>query len=165
MSIPRRLWTFAVIPLAALVLIAPRRPDLPGSLSFRIEVDGQSVGQFKSLDGPTVSFEVVEFRDGNDPLETARKLPGRIKYPDIVLKRGYVNRSYFENWIQTIREGNKDFRKNISVVILEKDLTEVARYNLYNCWPSTWKFSSLDGKGNDVLVEEVVVVIEYFEKA
>lgn len=165
MRISRRLWSFAVIPLAALALMAPKRPDPARHLSFRIEVDGQAVGQFAALDGPSISFEVVEFRSGNDPLEIARKLPGRIKYPDITLKRGYVSRSFFENWIQTLREGNKDFRKNVSVVIFENDLSEVARYNLYNCWPSTWKLSSLDGKGNDVLVEEVVITIEYFEKA
>jgi len=41
----------------------------------------------------------------------------------------------------------------------------VKRYNLYNCWPSSWKMSSLDGKGNDVLTEEEVVTIEYFEEA
>ena len=32
-------------------------------------------------------------------------------------------------------------------------------------FPESWEMSSLDGKGNDILTEEMVIVIEYFEEA
>jgi phage tail-like protein len=142
------------------------RPYPDPKLRYRIEVDGQSVGSFSSLDGPSLSFEVLEFREGGDPTAAPKKLPGRVKWGDVVLKRGFVNRSFFENWIRGMLEDpNKVPRKNLSLVVLDDSLTEVKRYNLYNCWPSSWKSSSLDGKGSGVLTEEVVVVIEYFEEA
>jgi phage tail-like protein len=142
------------------------RPDPARHLSVRIEVDGQSVGSFSSIDGPGLSFEVLEFREGNDPNATPRKVKGSIHWGDVTLRRGLMNRSFFENWIRSIQQDpTQEYRKNLALVILDDSQSEVTRYNLYNCWPSSWKLANLEGKGNDVLSEEVVVVIEYFEKA
>jgi phage tail-like protein len=145
--------------------MAPGRPYPGPKLRYRIEIDGQSVGSFSSLDGPSLSFEVLEFRDGSDP-KVARKIPGPAKWGNITLKRGFVNPSFFESWIRGMLEDpNKVPRKNLSLVVLDDGLNEVKRYNLHNCWPSSWRMSSLDGTANEVLVEEVVVTIEYFEEA
>lgn len=165
MNNSRRIWTLVLVPLAALALMAPKRPDFATSnSSFRLELDGASLGSFASLDGPGLAIEILEFREGGDPNANARKLPGRTTWANLTLKRGYVNQSFFESWIHQVREGAPNFRKNLSIVILDRHGAETARYNLYNCWPASWKLTSLDGKGNDVLVEEVVVAIEYFEK-
>ncbi len=43
--------------------------------------------------------------------------------------------------------------------------SEIKRWNCFECFPKSWKRSSLDGKGNDVLTEEMVIVIEWFEEA
>jgi phage tail-like protein len=146
--------------------MAPGRPGPSPKLRYRLEVEGQSVGSFSSLDGPSLSFEVLEFREGQDPNATPRKLKGRIHWGDVTLKRGFMNRSFFENWIRSIQQDpTKEYRKNLALVILDDNQSEVTRYNLFQCWPSSWKLTNLEGKGNDVLVEEVVVVIEYFAKA
>jgi len=164
-NLSRRIWTLAIVPLAALALMAPKRPDFARPASYRLELDGTSLGSFASLDGPGLAIEIVEFREGGDPNANVRKLPGRTTWSDITLKRGYVDQSFFESWIQQVREGAPNFRKNLSIVILGRHGAETARYNLFNCWPASWKLSSLDGKGNDVLVEEVVVAVERFVKA
>jgi phage tail-like protein len=144
--------------------MAPTRPDSASNSSFRLELDGTSLGSFASLEGPGLSIEILEFREGGDP-NAVRKLPGRTTWANLTLKRGYVNQSFFESWIHQVREGAPNFRKNLSLVILDHHGAETARYDLYNCWPASWKLSSLDGKGNDVLVEEVVVAVEQFVKA
>jgi len=164
MNLPRRIWTIAIVPLAALTLMAPARPDFHGA-SFRLELDGSSLGSFASLDGPGLSIEILEFREGGDPNAIPRKLPGRTTFANLTLKRGYVNQSFFESWIQQVREAAPNFRKNLSLVILDRRGVETARYDLFNCWPASWKLSSLDGKGNDVLVEEVVIAVERFVKS
>ncbi len=158
-----RIWTFLFLPLAAIALMAPRRPDASGNTSFRLELDGSSLGLFASLDGPGVDIEIREFRAGGDPI--SRKLPGRTTFRNLTLKRGYVNQSFFETWIDQVREGAPNFRRNLSLVVLDRSGNEVARYALFDCWPASWKLSSLDSKGNDVLIEEVVIAVESFEKA
>jgi phage tail-like protein len=143
--------------------MAPKRIDPARHASYRLELEGSSLGSFASLDGPGLSIEILEFREGGDP--NARKVPGRTKWLDVTLKRGYVNQSFFETWIQQVREGTPNFRKNLTLVVLDGRGVETARYNLYNCWPASWMLSSQDERANDILLEEVVIAVERFEKA
>lgn len=160
--------------LAGAALSAPTRRmesfgDPIGNYNFRVEIDGVDAGQFASVDGLSVEQEVVEYRDGDDYF--VRKRPGRVKYGDITLKKGYVATTVLNDWIEAARLGKGDYtRKNMSIVLHDNsDPTggeaEVQRWNLLECFPKSWKMSSLDGKGNDVLTEEVVVVVEWFEEA
>ncbi len=164
MSISRRIWTLGIIPLAALALMAPARPDFARKPGFRIELDGVSLGSWSKVSGLEVRIEVLEFREGSDPNAIPRKLPGRTTFANVTLERGYVNQSFFEAWIGQVREGAPGFRKNLSLVILDRSGAEAARYNLFNCWPASWELKTPDGKGGDVVMEEVVLAVEGFEK-
>ena len=157
-----RFWTLLIVSFAALALMAPKRPDPARNTSFRLELEGSSLGSFQSIDGLGISIEVVEFREGGDP--NPRKLPGRVSFPNVTLGRGYVNPSFFENWIQQARDGAPGFRKNLTVVVLDGRGTEVARYNLFECWPSSWKISSEDSKGNDVMTETLEITHQGFSR-
>jgi hypothetical protein len=42
---------------------------------------------------------------------------------------------------------------------------ELKRWNLLDAFPKSWKVSSADGKDNDALTEELVVIIEWIEEA
>jgi phage tail-like protein len=150
------------VSLASLALLAPKSADLGRNTSFRLELDGASLGSFHSIDGLGVSIEVVEFRDGSDPLP--RKLPGRVSVTDVTLKRGFVNPSFFENWIQQVRDGAPDFRKNLTLVVLNGRGGEVARYNFVAAWPKSWNLSSVDVKGNDIMTETVIIVHEGIQR-
>jgi phage tail-like protein len=141
--------------------MAPKRPA--GNTSFRLELEGNTLGSFASLDGPGVVIEVLEFREGGNPIP--RKLPGRTTIANVTLKRGYLAQSFFESWIQQVQDGVAGFRKNLTLVVLDGRGNETARYNLYNCWPSSWKLSSKDSRGTDVVLEEVVIAVEGFQKA
>lgn len=145
------------------------RPESPSPrFSYSVVIEGEDVGRFTAVDGLSIEVEVVEFRDGSDPL--IRKLPGRVKYGDITLKRGYVASSDLNDWIETARLGEGAFtRKNMSIILHDNSTpgapSEVKRWNLFETFPKQWKLSTLDGKGNDVLTEELVIVIEWFEEA
>ncbi len=164
MTISRRIWTLGLVPLAALALMAPARPDFARRPGFRIELDGSSLGSFTKLSGLEVEIEIVEFREGGDPSAIPRKLPGRTTFGNVTLQRGYVNQSLFEAWIGQVREGAPGFRKNLSLSILDRNGAETARYNLFNCWPASWELATPDGKGGDVVIEEVVLAVEGFER-
>ena len=91
-----------------------------------------------------------------------------MKYGDIILKKGYVANSMLSDWIQEAAQGEAD-RRTVSIVLIDTaapdGANEIKRWNLFGCWPKQWKMVPTDGEGNDVLTEEVVIVIEWFEEA
>lgn len=139
--------------------------DWIGNYNFRVEIDGIAAGYFTSVDGLNFEQEVIEFQDGDDML--LRKRPGRVKFGDITLKKGYMANTMVHDWLDQARVGDgrgQYQRKNISIVLHDNANEEIKRWNCYECFPKSWKMSSLDGKGNDVLTEELVFVLEWFEE-
>jgi len=162
--------------LAALVVVASLSPavaapdptrigndDIP-KYNFRLEIEGVDAGQFTAVDGLDIEQEVIEYQNGDDPL--TRKRPGRVSYGDLTLTREYTESSTLNDWIEDARLGSGDYtRKNIAIVLEDDQGNEIKRWNCFECFPRSWKLISLDGKGNDVLTEEIVIVIEWFEEA
>lgn len=132
---------------------------------FRVEIDGVVAGHFTALDGMGIEQEVIEYQDGNDPI--TRKRPGRVTYRDAVLKKGYVISTILNDWIEAARAEAPE-PTHVSIISLEiTDTGEVydgSRFELYDAWPRSWKLASMDGKGNDVMTEEVAFVMEWFDR-
>jgi len=143
--------------------------DPIGNYNFAVVIDGVAAGHFMGVDGLSIENEVIEYQDGDDPL--LRKRPGRVKYGDITLKKGFVASTVLNNWIEQSRNGHGQYqRKSMSIVLSDNAKpgegdSEVKRWNCFECFPKSWKMSALDGKGNDILTEEMVIAIEYFEEA
>ena len=57
----------------------------------------------------------------------------------------------------------KIVREKKEPVTFDLGVSSVKSWNLFGCWPKQWKINGLDGKGNDILTEEMVIVIEWFE--
>lgn len=150
---------FKLLP-ALLLLAAPAALARPGEYNFRVEIDGADAGQFTAVDGLSIEIEVVEYQDGTDPI--LRKRPGRTKYSNITLKRGYVSSNELWDWVQATRTEAAGYKKPVSLVLLDADTsTEVARYNFFECWPAKWKVGALDGTASNVMTEEITVVTEH----
>jgi phage tail-like protein len=154
---------------AGAMLSAPtRRVDLDhiGAYNFRLEIQDAAgafvpVGTFKAVDGLDSETEVIEYQDGDDLV--LRKRPGRVKYGDITLKKGYLNSRSIYEWRQQVI--SQELPKKAGRIILVDDANqEIARYNFFEAWPSKWKGTSLDGKGNDVLTEEIELAVEKIER-
>jgi len=170
----RSVFIFLGLVFCSFILAAPsHRPpqdfgDPIGNYNFRLEIDGVDAGQFTAVDGLSIEQEVIEYQNGDDPL--VRKRPGRVKYGDITLKKGYLATSVLNDWIEAARCGNGDYtRKNVSIVLVDNSTTiptELKRWNCFECFPKSWKLSQMENTfRQDVLTEELVIVIEWFEEA
>lgn len=140
-----------------------RRPhDHFGNFNFKVEIEGVTQAAFKTVDGLDSETEVIEYQDGDDII--LRKRPGRTKYSNIVLKRGYVDNKEFWQWRKGVIEGKVE-RKSGSVILCDDAGNEVMRYNFFEAWPCKWKGFQLDGKGTDVMAEEIELAVERIERA
>jgi phage tail-like protein len=128
---------------------------------FRIEIEGVTQGAFTAVDGLEVTVDVVTYADGSDLL--VRKRPGRVRYGNIVLRRGFVNSQELWNWFKAVADGNVERRAG-SIILGADDGSEVLRYNFFEGWPCRWKSFSLDASVSEALVEELEIVVERIER-
>lgn len=131
--------------------------------NFKLEIDGIISGGFKEITGLESEIEIVEYRDGTDPI--AHKRPGKAKYKNIVLKLDAADPAtkVVTDWYNAVARG-KDIRKQISIVVFNSDNQEVARYNLFEAWPCRWKAPELNSNSDTFIVEEIEFVVERVER-
>jgi phage tail-like protein len=138
-----------------------RTIDHIGHYNFKVEIEGVTQAAFKNVEGLDAETEVIEYQDGDDIV--LRKRPGRTKYSNIVLKRGYVASDELWKWRETVIKGKVE-RKSGSIILCNDTGNEVMRYNFFEAWPAKWKGMQLDGKGTDVAVEEIELAVEKLER-
>ncbi|WP_440948574.1 phage tail protein [Methanosarcina sp. T3] len=130
---------------------------------FLVEFDGIVQASFSEASGYGSDIEVVEFREGGDSA-AMRKLPGKVSYPDITLKRGITDSHELYDWHLAAVSGQIQ-RKNGSIIILDDTGTEKIRWNFFNAWPSKWHGPDLNSTGKDVAIESLTISCERLERA
>lgn len=142
--------------------MARREQDPIGQFNFIVEIEGLESSAFLSVSGLSSETEVLLFRSGNDRSAAVRKLPGLQKYGDVTLKRGYIGNNELYQWRQQIVNGNVD-RRSVSIILLNEQHEPVSRFNLFEAWPARWELSTLNAKGTDIAIEELVLAVERIE--
>ncbi|MFZ4578237.1 MAG: phage tail protein [Myxococcota bacterium] len=136
--------------------------DHQGAFRFRIEIEGIQVGAFTAVDGLNTTVELIEYQGGRDMF--ARQIPGRPKIAPVTLKKGYVNTAALWDWIQANMSGDLQFR-NVSVILLADDAQgELNRFDLIDCWPSSWRGWQLDAKSSNAMVEEIELQVRNIQR-
>jgi phage tail-like protein len=134
---------------------------LIGNYHFLLEIDGVVMGRFASVEDLSVEIEVLEFREGGDS-GVIRKVPGRTKYGDITLKRGYTATDDLWSWQQEVID-DPAVRKNGSIRVTSKNGTEILRFNFFDAWPSKYALGVESARGGDVAIEVLVLTVEGIE--
>lgn len=127
---------------------------------FRISVPGipTSIG-FTKLSGLSHEVTITEYDEGG--FDYTHKLPGRNKVAEIVAERGaYADNAFQEVLKQTLT--NPDMRTTVVVEYLNRYGTPVRTYKLAEAWVSKWEGSDFDAGSDDVAIEKMTIVFEYF---
>jgi phage tail-like protein len=137
--------------------------DFQGSF-FALEIDSINVGWFTGCSGLSLEFDTVSFKEGNGSMIIERKRPGKPKYSEVVLKRGFTADKALYDWFDEVVEASGPTPyKTGSVVIYGRDQNEVARFSLEECWPSKLSVSDLSAKSDDVMIEELTIQHEFID--
>ena len=138
----------------------PRRTtpkfDPYGNFSFLLEIDGITSAGFSECTGTSAEITPIEYREGNESL-TPRKLAGLFKVSNIVLKRGITDDLDLFNWFNAGATGDLDRKQAIpvSIVLLDEQRNEAARWNLLNAWPCKYVAADLKANANEIAIESV----------
>ncbi|MBD3884267.1 phage tail protein [Phormidium tenue FACHB-886] len=93
------------------------------------------------------------------------KLPGNAKSGNLTLRRGMTFSTAFWNWFQQVQEGKwADQRRDASLVIYSQGSEEVARFNFFRAWPTSYKITDVSARSSEIEVEELEVAFEDFAR-
>lgn len=142
------------------------REDPLVGFHFMIDVGGMITGYFTECNGLGSESEIIEQKVVNEKgVEVVVKIPGRLKWGDITLKRGITSSLDLWNWRKQVEDGDvKGARTNGSIVMFDQSLTEKARWNFLNGWPSKISGPAPKADSNEISLEELTVVHEYITR-
>ena len=145
--------------------MADREDPLVG-FKFGLEIEGKLSGFFTSVSGIGSESEVVEHKIVSDTGETIiQKIPGRLTWTEVTLKRGVTSVMDVWDWRKSVVEGKvNDARTNCSIIAYSQDNTPVARWEFVNAWPSKVVGPEMDSGSQDYMIEEITIIHEGMER-
>ena len=147
------------------------RIDPYKNFKFRVKWDGQTVAGVSKVGALKRTTEVVSHREGGD-LSTPRHSPASSKFEPIMLERGISFAPEFQEWANLVynHEGDgavslKNFRKDITIELLDLNATVVRAYYVFRCWVSEYTAQpELDANANAIAFESITVQNEGFQR-
>jgi phage tail-like protein len=132
---------------------------------YALEFQGVIEGYFTEASGLGSETEVIEHKIIRDGKEIVRKIPGRLRWGDVTLKRGVTANLDFWVWRKKVEDGKvADARRDGSIMMYDQERNEVARWNFTAAWPSKISGPNLNAGSSDVSIEELTIVHEGIER-
>lgn len=144
--------------------MSPARIDPYLVSNFQVQIAGIKATSFCEVYGLEAEVEVVDYRSGDDKLDSVRKLAGLNKYSQITLKRGLTDDLSLWQWMNAGIQGNVS-RQTVMIVQLDEARNPVVQWKLLNAWPCKYIGPALNAQSSDVAMETLVLCYESLQRA
>jgi phage tail-like protein len=130
--------------------------------TFLFEVDGVEIGNFMEISGLEVNVAVEDLEEGGEN-SYVHKLPGRMSWPNITLKRGITQNDALLNWLnkssgeQFAASGNKLTRSTAAVTLLGPAGKRLRAWEFDGAFPIRWKGPEFAAESSDWATEELEI--------
>jgi phage tail-like protein len=137
-----------------------------GAFNFEVRLanrggDDGIVGGFSDFSGAGNEVKYSEYRNGNDPENHVRKVPGVHKVSDVTLKRGIVSSADLWAWIEDVRRKGVAAQRTVAITLRDEASQSVQTWTLRGVIPLKYTGPTLAAKGGgDVAMEELVLSAE-----
>ena len=94
--------------------------------------------QFREIGGLDSSNFVMEYREGADPMNALRKLPGLEETKTVTMKRGITNSLDLWAWRREVRDGStaRPPYRTVTITLRDSLNVHVMTWTLINAWCS-----------------------------
>lgn len=141
------------------------RKDPYRGFKFRVEIDGIQRAGFREASGLDAATDAVDYREGDDKTVTIRKLPGLKKFSNITLKRGITDDMDIWKWRKQVMDGKiKDARKNGSIILMDDEGNDKARWQFTAAWPTKWTGPTFNATANEVAIDTLEITHEGLDR-
>lgn len=134
--------------------------ELPSSSTFLFEVDGVQIGMFSEISGLEVNIEVATYTEGGEN-GFVHQLPGRMSWPNILLKRGVTNSDALFDWVNKTAgtgfadNGNKLTRSSGAITVIGSNGSRLRTWQLQDAFAVRWSGPRFMAGSSDSLDEEL----------
>jgi phage tail-like protein len=142
--------------------------DEPYSATFKVKVDGVTIGRFEKVSGLEFTIDSEEVTEGGEN-GFVHKLPGRMRWPNIVMSRGVTQSDLFFDWA---REGsgekfeafgNELDRFTVAITMTNRLGKELRTWELEGAFPVRWTGPSFSASDESPLTEEIEIAHHGFK--
>jgi phage tail-like protein len=146
--------------------MADRKDPVVG-FHFGIDIgNGVITGYFTECSGLGSEHEVIEHKVVTEKgQEVVLKLPGRLKWENISLKRGITDSMDIWKWRKQVEDGDvKNARKEGSIFMFDQNLEKIAQWDFTGAWPVKVSGPQPKSDSNEIGVEELTIAHEYITR-
>ena len=139
-----------------------RTMDPPFAGAFKLEIGGVPFGAFTEVTGLSVQMEIEEIAEGGNN-ESTIKVPGRLKWPNLVLKRGITNNNSLFEWLAKCsgdgfeKEKFKISRPTGTIFMLDSKQVVVRSWKFRDAMPVRWTGPTFAASASALALEELEV--------
>jgi len=140
----------------------PQRSHPPFTGQFILEIDGVQVGAFTEVHGLQVEVEMTdEVKEGGQN-EYVHRLPGRLKWSNLVLKRGTTDNNLFD-WFKAssgeelAANRNKLERTTAALSMVGGQGQVLRTWVFYDAFPVKWSGPKFAATSSELATEELEV--------
>lgn len=144
--------------------MAGREDPLVG-FHFSVEVSDVISGYFTECSGLGSEHEVIEHKVVEGNKELVIKLPGRLKWENITLKRGITSSMDIWDWRKQVEDGDVEgARRSGSIIMFDQHANPVARWDFEKAWPVKVTGPQPKADSNEIGIEELTIAHEYIKR-
>jgi len=125
--------------------------------SFMVEIDGLLVAGFIEVTGLEARMRLQAISEGGQNQYTEQRVNGFDSNSKLVLKRGITTADMLWMWHNDVVSG-KITRRDGSIVLMTKDLTEMWRWNFKQAFPVNWIGPAFRADQSAVALESIELV-------
>ena len=133
-------------------------PNPYDAFSFLVDIGGTKTA-FAECVLPVASIEVIEYREGEDSMNNVHKLPGLVKYGNLVLKRGLTDSLALWQWFSAFATGTGTMQ-TVTVTLRDRGMNPVIRWTFTNAWPVRYESPVLNGKTSALAIETLELAVD-----
>jgi phage tail-like protein len=118
--------------------------------------------RFQEVSGLTVTTQFEDWAEGGEN-RFVHKLPTRLQYSDLVLKRGKFLGSGVLQWARQAVENFEFSPTNVMISLLTSDHIPLYNWYVVGAVPQQLEISGIDAMQNGIVVETLTLKYQYFK--
>lgn len=139
----------------------------PVGFHFRVNIEGLTSDtkdiSFREVSGINATVGEFTYKEGGEN-RFVHRLPDRVTYDKLTLKRGMLVGSELIGWFRDAVESFKFDPRNVLVTLLNSEHEPLESWSFVKAYPVKWSIGNFNAEQSEVVVETIELSFQYFKR-